>query len=462
MSDRNHAKQVRLLGFAMLVVMLAALLIAALNWARGTKLFQSYMVLIPFMFLGISLVRQDRRSHDYWLGVLWIVWLVASRVLLGDMYFHRSGYEWFSLDCAACLFALPFAWQLEDGQKKHGLYIVSVVLFVVIGLGAWLALFCGISGENMSIPRLGGNFGFEAAGDGTYRLSISVHPNISAALSGLAIMLGVWLLCVSKFRRWLFVPMLVGFAGLYSAFALSMSRTSMIQISLFAAMLLMLLLLRRISAQTKGRWMKIAGSVLLGAAVFVFVFQSSYWIVDGYNAIKRAEMVEQIVEEPAQVEEAKESEEKERTGYIGQRPITADLATMTGRSDIYRQTVRNLLQSPKVLALGNTIPSASMPEDYAHAHNAYLQVAASTGIPGLLMALWFSVRVVWASSRVAICRLKMASAADLVLVCAILAMLVGTIPEVYLFNSVGTSLYNVVFFLLYGYLIETERQLRTA
>ena len=462
MSMRNDAKRIRLLGFAMLAAMTAALLMAEINRARGIKLFESYMLLIPFVFLGMALVRPARRSHDYWVGLVWIGWFVLSRILLGDVYFRRSGYEWFSLDCAAYLFALPFAWQMEDGQKKRGLYIVSVLVFVAVGLAAWLALICGIGGQNMSIPHLGGNFGFAEMGKDSYRLTISGHPNITAALMGLAIMLGVWLLCASRYRRWLFAPMLALFVGLYSAFALTMSRTNMIQIALFAAMLIVLLLLRRISAQTKGRWLKIAGSVLIGAAVFAFVFQSSYWIVNGFNAIKQTVLSAQAEEIAAQQEETEASEAGERTGYIIQRPLGSDLATMTGRSDIYRETIQNLLQNPKVLVLGNTNPSESIAEGFPHAHNAYLQITACLGIPGLLMALWFSARAVWVSGRVVFSRLKTASVADLALVCIILIMLVGTIPEIYLFYNGEAKLYNVVFFLLYGYLIETERRLRAA
>lgn len=458
MREMNNEKRIRLLGFAMLLAMLTALLIAEVNRARGIKLFESYMVLIPFMFLGMSLMRPSRRSHDYWLGVIWIGWLVLSRVLLGDIYFRRSGYEWFSLDCAAYLFALPFAWQMEDGQKKRGLYMVSVLLFVVIGLAAWLALICGIGGENASIPHVGGNFGFDDAGNGTYRLTISGHPNISAALIGLAIMLGIWLMCASKYRRWLLLPVLVLFAGLYSAFALTMSRTNMIQLALFAGMLLVLFLLRRIPAQTKGRWLKIAGSILAGAVAAVLVFQSSYWIVDGFNAIKRTVISAQAEEQMAEASD----DEEQRTGYIGSRPIGTDLATMTGRSDIYRETIRNLLQNPKALMLGSTSPAELVMEGHPHAHNAYLQIVVCMGIPGLLMALWFSLRAVWASCRMVFCHLKKASMADLVLVCAILTMLVGTIPETYLFYNGEAKLYNVAFFLLYGYLIETERRLRAA
>lgn len=467
MSEQNHAKRVRLTGFAMLLVMMAALVIAEVNRARGIKLFESYMTLLPFMFLGMSLLRPVRRTQDCWIGLVWIGWLVASRVLLGDPYFVRSGYEWFVLDCAACLFALPFAWQMEDGEKRSGLYLTACFLFVIISLGAWISLICGVQGKMISIPHLGGSFGFNLEGP-FYRLVMCAHPNISAALIGLAIMLGIWLLTEGKVRRWMMIPMLVMLAGMYTAFALTMSRTNMIQMALFAAMLLVLLLLRRMPRHAKARWVKIACIFVAGVVVLVVVFQSSYWIVDGVNGLKKAlvssqEKIEKNTTDVTQAApEAKEQQVDEAASYVEARPLGDDLATMTGRSDIYRKTIENLMQNPKALLLGGTNGSGLVPEGFSHTHNVYLQVIVRMGIPGLLLALWFSIRAVWASGRIVICNLKKASVSDIVLVCTILVMLVGTIPETYLFYNGETKIYNVVFFLLYGYLMEADRRLRKA
>ena len=92
-----------------------------------------------------------------------------------------------------------------------------------------------------------------------------------------------------------------------------------------------------------------------------------------------------------------------------------------------------------------------------HAHNSYLQTLLNMGVPGLLMALFFTVRALWVSFRLIFSR--RACFADQLLAVMLLVFLVGTIPEPYLFTEYLT-IANMPFFLIFGYALETERGLR--
>jgi len=237
---------------------------------------------------------------------------------------------------------------------------------------------------------------------------------------------------------------------------------------------LFLLLVRRITPAAKHRLLRLFGALAASAVVFAAIFQSSYWVLDGFNAVQRAVFNQKhsitseqsfslITSASAEAPAATPKPTKApKLWQVRSRPLEKDLATMTGRTQIYREVIEDLLSSPKKLLLGVTNRFAAMPGDYAHAHNAFLQVTVCLGLPALLMALWFCIRAVWLCARIVLLHLKAASAADLVLVSMVLTILLGTIPEAYLFYTGETYLCNIVFFLLYGYLIETERRLRPA
>ena len=254
-------------------------------------------------------------------------------------------------------------------------------------------------------------------------------------------LLGGWLLAdrFSVRRAALF---LLPFLGLYTAVAFTGSRTVMLQFSFWmAGITVMLMMKSRLAA-----WKKVLACALAGAAVFAAVF----W---GFGMLAAAAQNLEGLLPKAAAEEIR----------VMRRPIAEDLLTMTGRTEIYRAVFSLIGDQPKILLTGQLhsqmVQNLQHYHQAPHAHNSYLQILLNLGIPGLLTALWFTARTIWAAFRVFFTYANRAAAREKLVALTAVTMLISAIPEVFLFSEYVT-LYNFTFFLLFGYLIAVEKRLR--
>ena len=132
-----------------------------------------------------------------------------------------------------------------------------------------------------------------------------------------------------------------------------------------------------------------------------------------------------------------------------------DLFTMTGRTNIFGWIFDMIANEPRILLYGATSEQLSAALTWAfHTHNAYLQCLVMCGIPGVLMAVWFSLRALWAAWRVLPGKYALA---DKMMAIIPLAMLPNAISEICLFAD-GMTLYNTVFFFCLGYAVMTAQK----
>ena len=146
---------------------------------------------------------------------------------------------------------------------------------------------------------------------------------------------------------------------------------------------------------------------------------------------------------------------------IAHRSLVRDMATLTGRTDIYKEAIRWLAEQPRVLLLGildaELLDAAELHFQNSHAHNSFLQTAINYGLPAMLMALVLAVYALRSGLRLILS--NKAAFGDQLLAGMLLVLLVGTITEPYLFTD-NLTICNFVFMLVLGYVIEAERHLR--
>lgn len=450
------SKHVKLLSLVMLAAVLCTLCILHLEPNRAVKLFNSYINLIPFLFLGITLqAKHSKRSIDVWMGYLWVAWFLISRVLLKDYYLVSSSVMWFSYECLACLFAIAFAWGTDDGVQKTGIKLTAVVMLTVYTILCLAGLYAAWTEQMIILPGTTESIGV----GGDARLNILSHPNTTGAFAVITFALGVWLMAGSRFRGWIAVPLCAMLAVIYIVCALTTSRTSMLQIACFLGMMAAILVLRHPPKQLKKRLTQFACAFVAAGLVFALSFESFGWIVNGWNTARNstqsaiAETIPEPVAEPV-AEPEKVSEQ------VSARPIGRDLGTLTGRTDIWARGIELLRSNASMRWFGST--SQIFPElEALTAHNSYLQVAMCLGIPGLLLALCFTVRILWLCIRVFFLQFNKATLTEQILACMLPMLLINTISEPIVFYH-AVPVYNVIFFLVYGYLSETDRRLRQA
>jgi len=423
------------IGLAFLGIAALVELLVAFSYGRGTLAMEHYAGPVIFAFAGMTVCTgRYGRSRDLWVGLAFVGWYVLSRILLRELYLDHSYLFLCNLSCAYLL-GLPFAGTMDDGEKKHGLMLAAVIFGVGYGVLSWLSVLAALGGEQITLPVLGTVLGMDP---GDLRLHANTHPNISACLFLIAISLLIWLTAHLK-RRWMGAAALVLSAGLYAGIALTVSRTAMIQTSVLAAGLVFISGMR---LPVKTAWKRTAVSLLLAAACLALVFLSFEWVNAGLGRL--ADSMKALAEET-----------EEAALLAAERDIVQDLATMTGRTEIYAGILEMLCDRPMAFLTGmrNSQMVQTMEKyiDNVHAHNSFLQTLVNMGIPGLLMALWFAARALWASVKTVFCR--KAAFADQVLAVFLLTLLVGTIPEPYLFTEYLTAC-NFPFFLVLGYVLQ--------
>ena len=427
--------------FSLLFLMFASftLVLVAFAFDRGVNVMMHYTCPMVFAFAGFTLFAgRYGRQAELWAGVAFVSWYVLSRILMKEFYLTYS-FSMFSNLCCAYLLAFPFARCMNDGQKKTGLIAASAVFITGYGLLAWLGVLSALLGGSIELPFLGTHIRMYS----DLRLWAGNHPNISACMFMTAIVLGVWL-AVKTRRRWVAVPVALVCLGAYLAVSLAVSRTVMLQLGSFAALLVMLAILR-LNIPSKGK--KWAVGLLAGIVSLVLVFISFDWAAAGITALANRMTAHAEAAAPAQV--------------VATRSLLRDLSTMTGRTAIYQDILELIAEQPKILLTGmlnsDIVQVLLTHAGVEHAHNSFLQTLLNTGIPGLLLAVYFTVRAIRVSAKLLLSR--KACWEDQILGAILLVFLIGTIPESYLFTEYLT-IANMPFFLIFGYALEAERALR--
>ena len=428
MPDRKLQRRCR----TVLVWALLGMIWQILQLDRGTVA-TMYLAAPPMFLLGGCLLERSRAKQNRlaWVGAAYILWFWLSRALLGDFLLEDSYFHLCNLS-AAFLAALPYAGALEDGERQRGLRAVTVCMMIVFGLLAWRSLNAALSKEVVSLPIFKTKIGITL---GDKRLFTGTNPNSTACLNLLTFMLCMHL-GLRAYRRWLFALFLPVLAVLYMAIALTVSRTVMIQVSLFVGGTAALACLHLTDSRSWTRWLI---AIPVGAACVFVCYQGFGMVVERFNAYG------------AQAEEL----------LVGERSLLADLGTLTGRTDIYKRAIQLFIEQPRILLTGvldsdlRTVCTTWLQHD--HTHNALLQTALHYGLPALLMVLYLLVRAALAGIR--LLRSPKARLTDQMLPLMLLVLLVGGITEPYLFTD-NLPICNFVFCLVLGYVLEIERTLK--
>ncbi len=422
----------RKIALVMLAVLSVTLVLHVLSLDRGKIAIVNYIVPMTAMFIGMYVFQGKLgRRHEYYLGLALVVWYVVCRVLDGELYMETS-YPNFSHFFYMYGMVLPFAFLADDAQRRTGLKIVALVLFVLLGAAAWIGVGCVYLDTGWVLPVLGTSIRIDRA---SKRLALGYHANISAAFMLCALMLGLWYAFENR-KRW-FTPIAVFFGvGLFAAIALTVSRTVMIQFGFVVAGAVMLAILKKAPRKPA----RVAAAVAAGLVCFVGVYE-----LFGLT-------VQVVLSLPTAFAET-----------IGERPLSiAELVSVNGRTQIYQNVFRLMGDYPSTWAVGlssqNLLKLCERYTGTTHPHNNYLHMLLLLGVPGFLFSVWLTVRVVVAAFRVAFTNMARSAMSDKLIALMTVSLLISTVSEVYLFADF-MAMVNFVFLLLSGYLIETDRRL---
>lgn len=444
--DRLRALWVTVLAIAALT-----LVFWALSYERAVQVMQYYAGPLALVFFGRNLqsgVYRERGAHR--VGLMFVAWFVLSRVVNGELYLQNSWWHVSSL-CITYLLALPFAASMQDGRRRRGLTCVAWIFSVAYACLAWLSVYAIIRGRNIVLPVLDTMLGTDYG-----RLLAGQHPNGSATLFLMGFLLTLYLVAHYR-KRWLLLPAAVMCLGFYVGTALSVSRTVMVEMSLAVGAIAFLFLMR---ANIRRVWLRAAAALAAFVVAFGLCYAGFGGAVNVVNSMNQKHLLPAAGAEemlPAQPEKAPKP-------TIQARPMDKDITSLTGRTDIWQAGLSALKDDPSILAFGlldsefYTRVKPYAPMQISHIHNAYLETLLITGLPGLMMALWFTFLALRMGLRILLIHARKAAWTDQLLALIPLVLLVNCMTESVLFVETFTYA-NFVFFLCLGYLEKTEQAL---
>ena len=324
---------------------------------------------------------------------------------------------------------------LRDAKERRALDALALVLTLTFAALVGLALLSIPLNRLIKIPFFQTEFGMKES-----RLVIlSQHPYFTAFISLAGFFMTLYLLS-AHWKPLLLVPALLCMGVFTAGIVLTTSRTALVVFAFTLLVAAVILLSRLKLSRRRRRIILLVGAVVLAAAVIVGFGPLTKWINDRIPG--------------------------ENPNISAERNFFTSLATLTGRRDLYEAVPQVIRAYPQLLLKGfdelemmPTVNEYATYERFTHMHNSYLQTLMLTGLPGLLAAIWYTVRMLGAMARSF--KSKALPVAEKLLALVPLSLFLSGLLEHYLFVDTY-SILNFVFFLFLGYLFETDRRFKTA
>lgn len=407
-------------------------------------LVDNYLVVPCVFFLGVTFaapVAQSTRKH-LTMGVAMVIWMLIAQNL---QYIAGESDRNLGISWGAYLLAFPFASALQDSREEKGLDLFAG--FMIAG-SSILTLYALLLWADILPAFLASRVIWDGA-----RLEPRWHPNIAGGIYLVGMALTVRAILKSG-KLWTKAGLLVLTVLQFISLVLTNSRTTILLVCGYFVAVLFFCFLR------KNR--KRVFALLLIAVVIFGVFVGAYSLIHAKH--EKAMVAEYIAQNPELTSGIPLEDVHLRT-YSGQGSLTKDMWTLNGRVNIWRAVINVLRNHPSVRlrgtgAITEMIHAGGYSGDVAHAHSSWFEMALAFGIPGLLLALYFT----WLALRDSVLLLffRDSSIEQKCTVLLVLCLLAAGMLEPFLFVGYAEYQYfNVLFFLCLGYMEQWRDHLNT-
>jgi len=351
-----------------------------------------------------------------------------------------DSYQWFAGTCAAIFlcFSLPYAYEQASAKRVlTWLAVATLIAVMLLSVVCLIAVFAkDVAAKAPSIFD-----GIEIAGG---RLRINNHPNRSAPLPAIGVILAGYLLAASK-KGWQRVLTVLCGAVCFIPLALTASRTAIISTGIAVGFEVFIALGDALKNRMRVplRWF-----LCVVAACFVI-----FAVYKGSEFVAQASNIAVASQSGANEEE------------IAARDLS-DADNFNGRTDIWLGVWNGLLENPKILAFGTgpTLASGVMtpyfPADSPIGifHNSLLGTLVAFGVPGLILAVAFIALVARAAIRLSFGRKQMQSLAVRMLPAVVLFAVSEGMMEDFLFSVCALNIVWVWFMIAAGFILRLGKE----
>ena len=434
----------------------------------GRLFIQGYGYAFTLIALGTLLsMKALFQRKEYKLAALFVIWYMLTRIMSGMFFLEKVQFNTIFLIAAMCIaFVYP-----SLVSKKNSVLVETIFGIVVIGFFtavAWLAIYAVVTKQVMQLQNA--TFTIELAKDRRLWIWFK-HPNVTAGVYSICYLAVLYHLARQKKPQYLLVPAIVACASAYVMIALTVSRTAMILIAILTGVIIALWVNQLRLKVNRG--LKI-GIVILVAVISVGITYTGYSFVNtGIERLAGGEVIpsEVLAMEPqpqqvhqmnsAEIEDDEQAQD-ELASMIATRPLEGKWGTLNGRTDIYMAVVKTLIENPKILLIGSEdrafmpLVNLHLSQDFAHTHNAFLQVLMTCGIVGLAIMVWLVFLFV--KKGIGLIFKRDFRLSDIILGMIPLLILTHALLEPFIFNNY--DMVNYLFFAYAGMMVNrcAERQ----
>ena len=413
---------------------------------------ENYLIIPCVLFAGAAMIQPlpENSKKIVLLSLVMVGWFLVSQTQ------HRLvGMEPKKIGMFFCVYllALPYASLAKDNAAQKGLRAIA-------GMYVAAAIVLSVYTANLYFDCLPSWLAEGVTWDGT-RLQVLWHPNIAACLFmiGIAFSFGFWFQAKRPLTR---VLLTLGILSQFCSLALTNCRTSiLVTCALIGGIFFFALF--------QGGWKRFLllalAAILVISGLFLLashIYQANQERIEESYALSTAASESS---EPGAEEAASElSAPADLSGNNPQGTFLSDLATLNGRTEIWRSAFQALRDNPSLLLWGTEYSGSSIsyynsfPAE--HAHNSWIEVLFRMGLPGLAVALvltWMAVR--------ACLTLLFRSACGMWKKCIALlvpCLLMAGFLEPFLFNGdISYFFLDFIFLLCLGYLDIWYHQAKT-
>ena len=405
-----------------------------------------------YLFIAWALLRGEYFSRPlYLVGFVFLFWYLLSRFLLGDSSLRLSSGTLVEM-CTVYGFAFLFA-RMSGDKNRRFLNALLTGLTLIFAVYAAVSIIAGVTMTSITLPG-GVNATYVYIDSRVYIMGL--NPNFCAPFLVFGMLFTVYLLLEYNIP-WLWIP--GAFLEIIFFWSLALTNSLGARYGLVLAVAPVSALLFSRFVKVRKNWILVP-VMILGMLLTWYSFNLTGLMLNGlmreFSGNTDEEQTETVSEEEPEIE------------LVYERQSIVENPSISGRSWVYETVWEWLEAHPKNLWLGNFESRIFMilgnAEQnilyYGYLHSSLIQTLCVVGIPGLLIILILCVILFVLSLRVLFN--KKLSVSDKMLPVLILPVAVQGLIESFLFvtsaSLIFSSVDNLLFFLLAGYIVELKKE----
>lgn len=344
--------------------------------------------------------------------IFYLFWLVVTRYMNNDIRLEKSANHLRIV--IACVSVIICGMALDRNKRQKALNIVAVLMSTFFFLLSLAAIYSAVIRADLNLPF---GISFEIIKyDATHYFQIMPcsNRNLTSFWLVVSCCLILYLMMVCK-KKVLYIPLTAALVTQYVAVGLSMSRGSMIALSIALAMFIVLLVDKKLAnGKLEIRIVVLALTAIVSLLVFYKGFAVLCGAVDSLHSVF-VPAQETVIMNSADADadtvdtgaaEATEQEKKTDAAFSDSRTKENTLL-LGGRVENWLSAIAAIRVEPERLLKGGiikeymTLPNllnqnklANMHVDYGHMHNYLIDTLLLTGLVGLTLMLFFTLLLV--------------------------------------------------------------------